>query len=283
MNLKNMIIFLSILCSITTYAQKDSKGLKSNIIPEVLLAAENYDFEGIVKLSNCSGAIIKFNGSSLSENALVLTNGHCIGGRFLRPGEIVYKKKLSRRMKVADKNMKFHRIRAIELIYGTMTDTDSAIYRLKETYNDLLKLDIRAFELSNLRPIEGTEIEIASGYWERGYKCSIDGFVHQLNEASWKFVDSIRYASSGCNTIGGTSGSPIVESGTRLVVGINNTANESGRKCTMNNPCEVSRDGEISARKGTSYGQQTYTFYSCLNDNNEIDLDLEGCLLPKSK
>jgi len=281
MKLRKMIVLASILLGLNGHAYSDLKGLKSNVIPLEVLSADNYDFEGIVKLSNCSGAIIKFKGQSLDSNALVLTNGHCVGGRFMRPGEVVYKKRVRRRMKVADKNMRFHRINAKELVYGTMTDTDSAIYKLKETYHDLLQLDIRAFDLAESRPVENTEIEIVSGYWERGYRCEIDGFVRQLNEASWIFKDSIRYSSSGCETIGGTSGSPIVEQGTRVVIGVNNTANESGKKCSMNNPCEVGEDGSVTATKGTSYGQQTYNFYSCLDNNNEIDLSVKGCLLPK--
>ncbi|MGB0452999.1 MAG: trypsin-like peptidase domain-containing protein [Bacteriovoracaceae bacterium] len=255
--------------------------LKSNIEPPLYENALSYDFEGIVKLSNCSGSIIKFQGQSLDDNAIVLTNGHCLGGRFLQPGEVAYKKPSRRRMRVADKNMRFHSITAKELIYGTMTDTDAALYRLRETYNDLEKLGIQAFELSNQRPQVGTAIEVVSGYWERGYSCAIDDFVHILKEASWTFTDSIRYTSPGCEIIGGTSGSPIIQSGTRIVIGVNNTANQSGRRCAMNNPCEVDKNNSVSVRRGAGYGQQTYLFYTCLNAQNDIDLSLAGCKLPK--
>ena len=162
-----------------------------------------------------------------------------------------------------------------------MTDTDSALYRLKETYNDLKKLGIEAFELSENRPQVGDNIEIISGYWERGYSCQIDDFIFRLKEASWTFVDSIRYTNTGCKTIGGTSGSPIIDSDTRLVVGVNNTANESGRRCSMNNPCEVDENNSVTVRRGATYGQQTYLIYSCLNSQNEFDLQLPGCELPK--
>ena len=85
-----------------------------------------------------------------------------------------------------------------------------------------------------------------------------------MEEAGWSWTDSIRYSEPGCDTIGGTSGSPIIEEGTRVVVGVNNTSNESGQTCTMNNPCEVSKSGRKTVRKGYSYGQQTYQFYGCL-------------------
>ncbi|MBC7464820.1 MAG: serine protease, partial [Bdellovibrio sp.] len=80
-------------------------------------------------------------------------------------------------------------------------------------------------------------------------------------------------------TIGGTSGSPITKAGTKIVIGINNTGNEDGQKCTMNNPCEIDLQGNITFTKGVSYGQQTYQIYSCLNTARELDLTVQGCLL----
>ena len=38
----------------------------------------DYSPNGIVKLSNCSGSIVQFEGQSTSSQAYVLTNGHCI-------------------------------------------------------------------------------------------------------------------------------------------------------------------------------------------------------------
>ena len=255
--------------------------LKSDLVPPPQSELENYDFEGIVKLSNCSGAIVRFKGQPLSDNAIVLTNGHCLGGRFMKPGQVIHKKRTRRRMRVADGKKRFHRITSSELMYATMTDTDSALYRLRETFEELERKGIRAFELSDQRPQRGTSIEIISGYWERGYRCEIDEFIHELHEASWIFKDSIRYTNTGCQTIGGTSGSPIIQSGTKLVIGVNNTGNESGKRCTMNNPCEVDENNDVTVIKGASYGQQTYLFYTCLDSNFDIDLDQEGCQLPK--
>jgi hypothetical protein len=47
----------------------------------------------------------------------------------------------------------------------------------------------------------------------------------------------------------------------------------------MNNPCEIDSAGNITAQKDFSYGQQTYQVYTCLNQNNEIDLSVPGCKL----
>ena len=92
--------------------------------------------------------------------------------------------------------------------------------------------------------------------------------------------NSIRYTQPGCETIGGTSGSPIVLAGTDQTIGINNTGNEDGEKCTMNNPCEIDRDGKMTADRGASYGQNVALIYSCLDSQLRLDLSLKTCRLP---
>jgi len=255
----------------------------SNYQKSIIL--QDYDFEGIVKLSNCSGSLIKFEGQSDDSKAVVLTNGHCVPagtfGGFLKPGQVIFNKKVNRDFKVfKDKDTLFP-IKSDKILYATMTNTDVAFYELTESYSQILsRTNVRPLVLSSQRPTEGIEIDIVSGYWERGYSCGIDGFVAKLKEADWLFTDSVRYT-DGCDTIGGTSGSPIVERGTNRVVAINNTSNESGALCTMNNPCEVRDNGEIFVRKGNRYGQQTYEIYTCLKENFKLDLSMDGCLLTK--
>lgn len=245
-----------------------------------------YDFEGIVKLSNCSGSLIRLSGQPMTANALVLTNGHCFtsgvfGGGMPKPGEVITNLTVKRNMKIYDKQMKLFPITATKVVFATMTDTDVAIYELNQTYDEILKkYKISSFDLDTVRPQVGTAIDIVSGYWDRGYSCDIDAFIFKMQEGGWSFKDSIRYT-DGCETIGGTSGSPIIERGTRKVIAINNTANEDGGRCSVNNPCEISTEGKVSAVKGKKYGQQTYNIYSCLRADFSIDLNVEGCTLPK--
>ena len=96
----------------------------------------------------------------------------------------------------------------------------------------------------------------------------------EMNEQGYVENDGARiwYASYG-------SGSPVILAGTRTVVGVNNTGNDSGERCTMNNPCEIDQNGNVEAHEGFSYGQQTYWIYSCLNERLELDLHKAGCLL----
>ena len=254
--------------------------------PLSFLSLENieYDYNGIVKLSNCSASLIRFNNQPEDSQAYVLTNGHCLKtffGGFLQPGEVRYKESSNRRMDAYINVNETVRIRANSLVYGTMTDTDAALYRINSTYKDLKDKGIEAFYLSDQRPSVNDDIHIVSGYWREGFSCSIEKFVHELHESNWVMKDSIRYSPQGCEVYGGTSGSPVILAGERLVVGVNNTGNESGQECKMNNPCEVDEDGNITVIEGRGYAQQTYWFYSCLDENFDIDLDIEGCRLPK--
>ncbi len=242
-----------------------------------------YDFEGIVKLSNCSGALIKFNGMPSSAKAIVMTNGHCIQKPtgYLNPGEAWFNRPMAREMKLFDKSMNLFPIKTTKIIYATMTDTDLALYELDKSYAEIFKTtNVRPLLLDTMRPSLGHPIEIISGYWDRGYSCEVDNFIFQVKEGQWTWTDSIRYT-PGCDTIGGTSGSPIIAKGERVVIGINNTSNDKGEKCTLNNPCEVSANGDINATQGVRYGQQTYNIYNCLTVDFKLDLNINGCDLPK--
>lgn len=243
-----------------------------------------YDFEGIVKLSNCSGALIKFDGAPETNKAVIMTNGHCAdlpGGVFIAPGEVLANKKVRRTVAIFDRNFKLHRVTTTQFLFATMTDTDVAIYELELTYKQIKdQFDIDPFSLSSKHPKTNTEMMIVSGYWDRGWDCKIEAFIPTVKEDAYVWVDSIRYDDK-CDTTHGTSGSPIIERNTRTVIGINNTGNDDGERCTMNNPCEVSTDGTITVRQGISYGQQTYTMYSCLNSKFAFDFKKPGCKLPK--
>ena len=240
-----------------------------------------YDFDGIVKLSNCSGSIIRFAGMPDAAKAIAMTNGHCLGSGMPDPGTVVSNQAVSRSMRVYNHSQKLVSITAVKVLYSSMTNTDVTLYELKETYKDLTTKGVDSFDLAATHPGLATSIDIVSGYWDRGYRCNIDAFIFELKEAGWTMKDSIRYTSTGCNTIGGTSGSPIIQTGTRTVVGINNTGNEDGEKCTMDNPCEVDEQGNIVVKKGASYGQQTYRITTCLTPDFRIDLTLPNCELYK--
>lgn len=284
--MKFLAVFFSLIITTSAFALPQAP---FNALAEKLVRGDTsgFDFEGIVKLSNCSGSLIRFSGQPDTAKAVVMTNGHCLansfGGGMPKPGEVIVNKSVGRDMKIFDKEMNLFPIKSSKIIFAAMTDTDITLYELTQTYAEILKkYKIRSFDLDTVKPMVGTDIDIVSGYWEKGYACSIEDFIFKLKEGDWTFTDSVRYA-AGCETIGGTSGSPIIARGTRSVIAINNTANENGQRCTINNPCEVSSDGKVVVMRDRKYGQQTFNIYSCLRPDFVVDLTVQGCLLPKAK
>ncbi|MEU4208682.1 serine protease [Streptomyces sp. NPDC026206] len=240
------------------------------------------DFAGTVALSNCSGSLVRMPGSADNDPALVLTNGHCLESGMPAAGEVITDRPSSRTFSLLNSTAgKVATLRAVKVSYATMTDTDVTLYELNTTYAKIKQqYGINALGVSGDHPTTGTPIKVVSGYWKRIYSCNVDGFVHLLREADWTWKDSLRYTPS-CNTIGGTSGSPVVDVNSGKVVAVNNTGNESGERCTMNNPCEVDENGQVTVRQGINYAQQTYGITKCFGTGNKLDLGLPGCELPK--
>jgi V8-like Glu-specific endopeptidase len=266
-----------------TESLKGLTNFKSRFRPVPPESGTNYNYEGIVKLSNCSGSLVILNGMPTSAKAIVMTNGHCVQkpGGYLNPGEVWVNRPINRDMKIFKSLNNLKPIKATRILYATMTDTDVTFYELNQSYDQIKRAyDISPLEIDASHAPVGANIEIISGYWDVGWRCKIDGFVPGIKEGDWSWVDSIRYTSS-CTTMGGTSGSPIIAAGERRVIGINNTSNEDGERCTLNNPCEVDRSGNISVRAGVRYGQQIYAIYTCMTPAFEIDLSIPGCDLPK--
>jgi V8-like Glu-specific endopeptidase len=239
-------------------------------------------FAGTVALSNCSGSVIRFPNSADSDPALVLTNGHCLETGFPQPGQVITDQASSRTFSLLNSSAtKVGTLRANRVVYSTMTDTDVTIYRLTRTYAQIKSTyGIDALPLADTHPVAGTAITVVSGYWKQTYSCDVDGFVYRLKEADWTWKDSVRYTPA-CQTIGGTSGSPVVDDATGKVVAVNNTGNENGETCTLDNPCEVDADGNVTVHQGTNYAEETYQIPACFGAGNQLDLNASGCVLPK--
>ncbi|MFF5565420.1 trypsin-like serine peptidase [Streptomyces sp. NPDC012623] len=240
------------------------------------------DFAGTVALSNCSGSVVRTPGSLSTDPALVLSNGHCLETGFPAAGQVIVNRASTRTFTLLNSaGTGVATLRASKIAYATMTDTDVSLYQLTSTYAQIQSAyGISALELNSVRPTQGSAIKVVSGYWKRIYSCSVDGFAYQLKEGSWTWKDSVRYTSS-CDTIGGTSGSPVIDNATGKVVAVNNTGNEDGARCTVNNPCEVAENGTVTVRQGINYAQQTYGIVACVGSGSQIDLSRTGCTLPK--
>ncbi|MET8416824.1 S1 family peptidase [Streptomyces sp. NPDC005134] len=245
-------------------------------------AVKAVNFAGTVALSNCSGSVVRTAASLPSDPALVLSNGHCMETGFPGPGEVVINRSSTRSFTLLNSaGTGVGTLRASKIAYGTMTDTDISLYQLTRTYAQIESTyGIKALELNAAHPVQGTAITVVSGYWKRTYSCNVDGFVYRLKEGEWTWKDSVRYTSA-CRTIGGTSGSPVIDNATGNVVAVNNTGNEDGQQCTDNNPCEVDESGNVTVRQGINYAQETYGIVPCIGTASKIDLNRAGCTLPK--
>ncbi|KUN26133.1 hypothetical protein AQJ23_13160 [Streptomyces antibioticus] len=255
-----------------------SASLNQALAPQVKAVS----FAGTVSLSNCSGSVIRFPNSEADDPALVMSNGHCLETGFPAAGEVIVDQASTRSFGLLNSaGTRVGTLRANKIAYATMTDTDVSIYQLTRTYASIKSTyGIDALTLNDTHPVAGTAITVVSGYWKRTYACNVDGFAYRLKEGEWTWKDSVRYTSA-CQTIGGTSGSPVIDNATGKVVAVNNTGNEDGARCTDNNPCEVDASGNVTVRQGINYAQETYQIPACFGLDNKLDLSRSGCTLPK--
>jgi hypothetical protein len=245
-------------------------------------AVQAVTLNATIALNNCSAALVRWPSSVDSDRALMLTNGHCYEGGMPSAGQVLQNKTSSRSGSLLNSSgAALGTVKADKLIYATMTNTDVSLYELTDTFAALKsRYNVTALTVSASHPADGSAISIPSSYWKQIWNCNINGFVDTLKEDQWTWHDSIRYTSA-CDTTHGTSGSPIIDANSGDIVGINNTGNDDGQRCTLNNPCEVDAAGNVTVHQGQSYGEQTYWFTTCLNSSRAIDLTVSGCLLTK--
>ena len=239
------------------------------------------DLSATIRLNNCSASLVRYPTSVGTDRAMMLTNGHCFEGGFIPAGQVITNRSSSRRGTLLNSSgSSVLRLTADRVLYATMTGTDVTLYRLTRTFGSIRSATgISARTISASHPVAGDTF-VPSGFFARVFNCDIARFVPTLREDRWTWHDSIGFA-TGCDTIHGTSGSPVVSVATGEVVGINNTGNDDGEVCTLNNPCEVNPDGTTTATKGLDYGQETYWFTTCLTASRTIDLNKPGCLLTR--
>ncbi|OKJ13939.1 hypothetical protein AMK19_11310 [Kitasatospora sp. CB01950] len=244
-------------------------------------AVQAGDLTSTIALSNCSASLVRYPSSVDTDRAMMLTNGHCLP-TMPSAGQVIQNASASRSGTLLNSaGTSLGTVQADKVLYATMTGTDVALYQLTDTFAAITtKYGATALTISDTHPVDGSAMYIPSSYWKQVWNCSINGFVDTLREDQWTWHDSLRY-SAGCNTTHGTSGSPIVDAASKKVVGINNTGNDDGAMCTLNNPCEVAADGTTTVTKGQSYGEETYWFTTCLGTGRVIDLNVSGCLLTK--
>jgi hypothetical protein len=244
-------------------------------------SAASGSLRGAVAFDGCSGALISLAATpdvkpDPGARGVVMTNGHCHG--LQAPGSFEVDTPQSFSVGIYDSDDRRVSHAVSRLIYATMTGTDVALYELDATYGQLAEEGIVPYTLAPRMENAGAPIRMVSGRFETVELCAIDSIVHRLDEAEWHFPSSYSYA--GCNSRHGTSGAPLISQATGEIIGINNTHQDSGERCTVDNPCEVDEDGTIRVVKGMSYGQRTDVLLGCVNAQGAFDLDAPTCALP---
>ncbi|WP_234438503.1 S1 family peptidase [Streptomyces sp. NRRL S-340] len=238
-------------------------------------------FTGTVDVDGCSGSVVRMPVSTDDDRALVLTNGHCYEGAQPVPGEVLVNRPSHRLFSLRDRSGDTAaQVHATKALYVTLTGTDIALYQIDETYRELARdHGVTALTVAGRRPARGTAIRVVSGSLKQEFSCRIDGFAYRVLETANVTEDVVRYTPE-CDTGHGTSGSPVLADG--KIVAVNNTSNHDGGRCTLDNPCEMARDGAISVHRGAGYATATYWLAACTAPGNRLDLNRAGCLLPRA-
>jgi hypothetical protein len=253
------------------------------------------DFRGAVEIFNCSGVLVRWADSRPGDPAMMLTNGHClnpsdkgaaVSARFTR--DVVVNQPDSRPVTLLDRaGDDLGVVRARRVLYSTSFKTDVGLYALRRTYAEIRdRFHLRALTLSADGPGARATVLMPSGFSRDEYRCDLNGQAFRLFNDDFHWRHSIRLArSSTCQTIRGTSGSPLIDPASREVVGVNNAINVSARgapRCTIS-LCEETRSGAITVHPHRRYAQQTWWLTTCVGAHRRLDLDLPGCLLPQPR
>ncbi len=239
--------------------------------------------EGAVNLGNCVGSVVSTPASRPQDPALMMTNGHCVEGKQPAPGAALTDQPADRVAPIADRQGYPTTITHTKrLVYATKTGTDVALYRLDQTYAQLKAEGAKVFRLTS-SPVRAGDSLTAADTSSR-YHCTAEAVVPHLREGGYQQDHSIRYATGeDCKPEHGNSGSALLAPDGDTVVGIHNTHNDGGEKCTDDNPCEVDSDGTVTSVKGRGYGQQVNGIASCMTAGTKLDLSRKGCTLTGAK
>ncbi|MBI3504981.1 MAG: trypsin-like peptidase domain-containing protein [Proteobacteria bacterium] len=226
---------------------------------------------GMASLS-CSGAVVRW-GQAAQAKAVLLTNAHCYD--MMRPNTYVAGKAYRRNIALFARGNRRVSAAATKVLYATLTDTDLALFELDKTYAELERAQVDFYEIDPAPARAGEGIVLASGFFRSVQRCGVESIVHRIRESSWEWKDS--YKLDSCRAQHGMSGSPILSALTGRIVGVINTGNDNGGRCSFNNPCEVDEAGNVVVLRGKAYGQRVDHVMTCLDARGEFNAELPSC------
>lgn len=255
------------------------------ITPAVATAQKRSGFSSTIRLSNCSAFLVRFPSSRSSDRAMMMTAGHCwLEGRGLYDTKTVAHRPSSIEGTVLGRRgNEIGTVRTSRLIYATEEGTDLALYRLTGSFADVrTRTGARPLTLAASGPAPGSRLVMPAAGPGILYHCSVQAIVPSLLETGWTWHDAVRFTPGDprCQTINGTSGSPLIDRRSGQVVALNNTiAPDDMTSCDAGRPCEVSAGGTRSAVPGARYAEQTSAVLSCVTPRRTLGLGQPGCLL----
>lgn len=250
------------------------------------------DFSGTARIPACSASIVRFADSTADEKALMLTNGHCYQpfDKRERFRGVVLDQPDRRRVTLLKRDGTNRGVvHTRRVLYSSYFTVDLGLYRLGLTYAQLREqFHARALTISDTPAAVGDKVLMPSGFWREQFTCHVEAAVFKLYNRTYLWRHSLRYANeSTCKSVDGSSGSPLLDPQTRLVVGIHNAGNNppghgrGGRLDCSFSLCEQTRDGRLSQFPHRRYGQGVWWLTRCVDADHAIDLALPDCRLPQ--
>lgn len=257
--------------------------------------ADKPNFLGTARIPACSASIVRFADSTPAEKALLLTNGHCYQpfDKRERFRGVVLNQPDNRRVTLLKRNGQNRAIvHTKRALYSSSFTVNLGLYRLGLTYRGLReRFHVPALTISDTPPVVGDEVLLPSGYWREQFTCHVEASVFKLFNQTYLWRHSLRYASeSTCKSVDGSSGSPLLDPDTRMVLGIHNAGNNppehprargtGGFDCSFS-LCEMTKGREYAQFPHRRYGQGVWWLTQCVDAHHNIDLALTGCRLPE--
>lgn len=268
---------VTFLCLILTAWSEASSGDIRQILDQALKKSSLYVHNG---MGGCSASFIWFESMTEEQNALVLTNGHCIGfgsfaygsNRYPAAGETYKNRANQTRFETYDGRF----FQAKRLLAATMTDLDVAIYELEQSYKQIRSYGYEILPVAKNKAIEPrTHVGFSSAYWRNIWDCEIEDTNLTLKEGPWRWKTAIGLVGRNCMAKPGASGSPLIDLDYQ-VIGTLNTAHTGGQHCTLMNPCEVSKDNRFIGVPGKAYAMSIVELNSCV-ENGVFNAASENC------
>jgi Trypsin-like peptidase domain len=285
--------------------QLSEVNLDPNQVNWQLLNSQNnvaYNGIGLIKIrdfSSCTGFFVQPQPNP-DAPAYVLTNGHCIDllENLLSPNEIVVDRSLRTYGRApailtftpnyfAQVDRRRSTFTAKRVLYATMKNNDVALLELSVSQKDLMASGITPLQIAAKPAPVGTKIEVigvpgesipSTHHYLHRVGCSMGATV-RVKEGDYEWKQALRHR---CSLVGGMSGSPMLAKG--KVVGIVNTGGGTGGRrsqlCTLDNPCEISKDGKQQPTANYNYGQLVSKFPGCFT-KGVFNLQQPSCQLEK--